>query len=134
MRWLWFTVAALTSTAGTVTDAGAQVSRPYYVAASGRTLEVAKYSNINPDCSSMGAVQVNLVEAARNGEVRVGDGGRFMAFGLGNPRAACNRRKIATTYVTYRSMPGFTGQDTFVVEAIFATGVAQRARITVNVR
>jgi hypothetical protein len=138
MEWImtsrWLLTVALGLTAAGGTGAQAQVSRPYYVVASGRTLEVAKYTIVNPDCSSMGRTAVNLVEAARAGEVRVGSAGRYMAYASGNPRAACNRRRIPTTVVTYRSMPGFVGQDTFVIEAIFPTGIAQRARITVNVR
>lgn len=114
--------------------AQAALSRPYIVAASGRSLEVAKYTAINPDCTSLGPIGVNLVVAPQGGEVRVGEGRRYMAFVPANPRSACNRRKIPATFVLYRSQPGFTGQDSFVVEVVFPNGTAQRARITVNVR
>ena len=121
-------------TAMASSQANAQLSRPYFVAVSGRSVEVAKYAAVNPDCSSLGATTVNLIVAARAGEVRVGEGSRYMAYTPGNPRSACNRRKIPTTFVTYQSQPGFAGQDSFVIEAIFPNGTAQRARLTVNVR
>lgn len=114
--------------------ANAQVSRGYWVVASGHPLEVAAISSLYPDCTTMGRTEINLLEAPHGGEVQVGEGTRYPGYVTANARSACNKRKVPATMVTYRSMPGFVGQDSFVIEKIFPYGVAQRQRFTVNVR
>lgn len=64
----------------------------------------------------------------------VGPGMHYNAYAPGNPRSACNHRKLPATIITYRSNAGFTGQDSFVVEEIFPTGTAIKQRFNLEVR
>jgi hypothetical protein len=114
--------------------AGAQAQGTHLVVRAGAPILVYKIASINPDCSSLGPATVNLVRAPQGGEASVGERRDYVAFIPGNPRSACNRRKVAATEIFYRSAPGFSGYDSFSAEIIAPNGVAQTRTFTVEVR
>ena len=72
--------------------------------------------------------------APAGGRVSVGLLRDYMAYAPVNPRSACNRRRIPTTEVIYRSRPDFTGVDRFSIEVVAPEGGARTFTYTVQVR
>ena len=68
------------------------------------------------------------------GQVTLSAGREYLAFAPGNPRSACNRRKLPATEMIYHASPGFAGIDRFSAEVIDPTGVARTRHFEVEVR
>lgn len=108
--------------------------KPHFVVRPGASLMVYKIASINPDCSSRGHATINLIEGPQGGQASVGEVRDYVAFAPGNPRAACNHRKLAATEMFYRASPNFIGFDNFSAEVIDSEGVARTRHFTVEVR
>ena len=108
--------------------------RPHWVVAAGGSLTIYKIVAINPDCSSLGQAAIHLLSAPAGGQVTLGARRDYLAFAPGNPRSACNHRKLPATEMIYHASPGFAGIDRFSAEVIDATGVARTRHFEVEVR
>ena len=103
------------------------IPRPHWVVAAGGSLTIYKITAVNPDCSSLGRAAIHLLSAPMGGQVTLSAGREYLAFAPGNPRSACNRRKLPATEMIYHVSPGFAGIDRFSAEVIDPTGVAAHA-------
>lgn len=112
----------------------AVVSPVYKVVRSGALAPMGFHYYLEDGCRSPGPVAINLVTAPRNGEISEGTRSAHPSYGAGSHLAACSRIRVRGTEVYYRSVPGYTGPDSYVVERVFPNGDAQRFRIDVSVR
>lgn len=112
----------------------AAISSVYKVVRSGALAPMGFHYYLEDGCRSPGPVVINLVTPPQNGDISEGPRSAHPSYGAGSHLAACNRTKVRGTEVYYRSAPGYTGPDSYVVERVFPNGDAQRFRIDVSVR
>ena len=83
----------------------------------GRDLRIGAYFNIKPDCTAGPLPTLRLKEPPANGKVTV----RQMQVRTTNIRQ-CLAAEVPAFVAFYRSSPGFTGQDTALIEIVSASG------------
>ena len=103
-------------------------------AASGKPLILYQASTLNPDCSSMGAITIKVLEGPEHGRVSAGRASVFPRFHSANPRAKCNTRRVSGVSATYISQRGYQGTDRVTIEVISPTGAYARHTINIVVR
>jgi hypothetical protein len=89
---------------------------------------------IDPDCSEHPGYSLNVVEPPAHGEVKVVAEPLYIAFPAGNPRAACNSRKVPGRQAYYTASPGFSGHDRVVLEGATEDGTMRHVTVDVEVR
>jgi hypothetical protein len=89
---------------------------------SGQALKVNSYFSLNADCTSVGPTNIRVTRAPANGQITVRQNLQYPSYARVNDRHHCNRRRVPSTSVYYTPKPGFTGEDSFDIESIFATG------------
>jgi hypothetical protein len=100
----------------------------------GATLMLASPQALAPDCSPLGQVEAKVITPPDHGAVHIEQGMAFPNFSPGDPPYLCNARKSPATLITYRSAPGFSGQDTAAVQIFFPDGKAPTMLFHLNVQ
>ena len=103
-------------------------------AASGAPIQLAHWGNLNPDCTTIGPVVLQVVQRPEHGEVAIRERSGFTFFTKDNPRVVCNSRATPGIDATYVSSPGFVGQDSVTLDIIFTEGTLRRETFAINVR
>ena len=101
---------------------------------SGANQQIDFFASVNPDCSSPGLPTVRLIDGPQAGTITTDKGHDFMAFSHGNPRAACNKRRVAGLKMFYRAPKGFMGMDHVRVLVISASGTGREASYAIQAR
>jgi hypothetical protein len=101
--------------------------------ASGRPLHLYHAYATNPDCSSVGAVVLRVVQPPAHGRVSIHQAGVFPNFPPANPRSACNRRRVPGVQATYVSERGYVGLDSVVLQALFPAGREIDVSVSIHV-
>jgi hypothetical protein len=104
------------------------------VAASGKPLILVQPSVLNPDCSSIGAITIKVIEKPEHGRVTAGRARVFPKFPASNPRSQCNTRRVPGMSVTYVSQRGYQGTDRVVIDMISPTGAYAQHTFNIDVR
>jgi hypothetical protein len=115
MRVVVVTLSLLLSTIAAQAQYGARV------ALSGRPIELAQLSSINPDCTVMGMPVVRTTQLPEHGRLIVSHAAVFTA----NVRSYCYRRRVQGVTVKYVSQRGYVGPDSAAIEVFFPNGVAR---------
>ncbi len=90
----------------------------------GATLLLASPQALATDCSPLGPVSAKVVTPPQNGRISIRPGTAFSNFVPGDPPFACNARRTPATIITYRSSPGYVGEDSAAVQIFFPDGHA----------
>ena len=130
----FLTLGSALAVLAVVPASAAPISSVYKVVRSGALAPMGFHYYLGDGCRSPGPVVINLVTPPRNGEVSEGPRSRRPTYASGRHLAACNGIRVRGLQVYYRSAPGYTGPDSYVVERVFPNGDAQRFRIGVSVR
>ena len=125
---------ASTTTCAAWAQAVQRLTPNYIVVEHGKSIKIGNYSSVDPDCHVIGRTSINLLVAPQGGQVQTENGYDYPSFAQNNVRFVCNKRKLASTIVSYQAAPNFTGTDTFTLESVSTNGVASQVRFTVNVR
>ena len=96
-------------------------------------LQVDFLYSINPDCSSVGAVNIRTIEEPKHGTLTITNGSGFSNFAQDNPRQACNRRRSEGMLIYYRSESGYLGPDSVTVDIIYPDGISRQRHYAVAV-
>ena len=110
---------------------GAQAQR--YVA-SGQTLKLSFFCNVNPDCSAGGIPTVRVTQQPQHGRVRVAQTRDFCYFPPSDPRNVCNTRRVSGAAIRYAAPRNYTGCDSVGVEVIFPSGQMRTGSYNISVR
>jgi hypothetical protein len=95
---------------------------------SGRDIRIAVYASILPDCTAGQLPAVRLKQPPANGTVTVKQG-RMRTTNF----KQCLAVEVPAFVAFYRSAPGFSGQDSVLIEVVSASGKTQIQRFTVTV-
>lgn len=98
----------------------------------GQTQKIAWFLALDPTCRSMGPMTINLIEPPAKGRIMIEEGLEYPAFATGNPRSACNKRKVTASRLIYSAPPGVADDDQFAVEIVGPLGSARRVRYHVE--
>ncbi len=104
-----------------------------YVAANRKTMIGFAYM-LNPDCSSMGPIDIKITNQPQHGTIELSDEQFYSNYAQDNLRSKCNASKVPGTAVYYKSNDGFTGTDALDAVALLPGGYAQEIHYSVNVR
>jgi hypothetical protein len=94
----------------------------------GRDVRIGAYVNIKPDCTTGPLPTLRLKEPPANGKVTV----RQMRVQATNVRQ-CLAVEVPAFVAFYRSSPGFSGQDSALIEIVSPSGKVQLQRIILTV-
>ena len=89
---------------------------------------------IDPDCTAHPGSTLAIVAPPAHGAVQVVEEGVYVAFPAGNPRSACNSRKVPGRKVYYTANDGYFGHDKVVLEGASDDGHIRHVTIDVDVR
>lgn len=131
-RFLILAAAFVTSAVAPVS--AAPITSVYKIVRSGALAPMGFHYYLEDGCRSPRAVVINLVTPPKNGEVSEGPRSGHPSYAASSHLAACNRFPVRGLEVYYRSVSGYTGPDSYVVERVFPNGDAQRFRIDISVR
>ena len=94
----------------------------------GRDIRIAVFASIKPDCTAGQLPSVRLKQPPANGTVTVKQG-RMRTTNF----KQCLAVEVPAFIAFYRSTPGFSGQDSVLIEVVSADGKTQLQRYTVTV-
>ena len=94
----------------------------------GRDIRIAVFASIKPDCTAGQLPSVRLKQPPANGTVTVKQG-RMRTTNF----KQCLAVEVPAFIAFYRSAPGFSGQDSVLIEVVSAEGKTQLQRYTVTV-
>lgn len=102
-------------------------------AVTGEPLALDFVQAVGPDCAAIGVTRVSVVARPAHGVVTVTPGDGFVTYAEGDPRSACNRRRLDGLHVTYRPEPGYLGPDSATITAVLADGSTRQRRYAITV-
>jgi hypothetical protein len=94
---------------------------------------VDDYYSVAPDCSNMGYPEIRILSAPGHGSVAVEQGEVYPGFAKDNVRYECNKAKVASSRLMYKSNPGFHGKDSFTIQVRFVNSNLRLLAYTVDV-
>jgi hypothetical protein len=100
----------------------------------GQERRVDWYLAIHEDCTSMGPTVARVTTQPAHGTVSIREGREYPNFSSANPRSSCNKRSVPATLVYYSSAPGYSGADSFDVDAILGSGQDRQRHYSVIVK
>jgi hypothetical protein len=83
---------------------------------SGASQAIDNYYSVEPDCSNGGYPEIKVLRAPGHGTVTLGKGEAYPSFAKDNVRYDCNKKKVATSEVSYQSAAGYRGKDSFTIQ------------------
>lgn len=101
---------------------------------SGVNQQIDFFASVNPDCSTPGLPTVRLIDGPQAGMITTDKARDFMTFPRGNPRSACNKKRVAGVKMFYRSPKGFMGTDHVRILVISASGSGREADYAIQAR
>jgi hypothetical protein len=81
---------------------------------------VDNYYSVEPDCGNPGYPEIKVLRMPGHGSVAVDNGEAYPSFAKDNVRYDCNKKKVATSQVSYESVAGFHGKDSFTIQVRYA--------------
>ncbi|GAB0118918.1 hypothetical protein Acid7E03_29900 [Acidisoma sp. 7E03] len=93
---------------------------------SGGILLLASASSLAPDCTPLGPIEVKIITPPQHGTVHAAAGTAFPEYVRGDPPYACNKKRSPAEIITYQSTPGFTGEDSTLMQIFFPNGDAPK--------
>jgi hypothetical protein len=100
----------------------------------GDTLMLASPQALARDCTPLGQVDAKVITPPNNGSIHIDKGTAFPNFVPGDAPYLCDTKRSPATLISYRSAPGFSGQDTAVVQIFFPDGRAPTILFHIAVR
>ena len=98
------------------------------------TLILASPQSLARDCSPLGHVDAKVITPPEHGTIAIQNSMAFSNYTPGDPPYLCNAKKSPATLITYKSSPGFTGQDATTVQIFFPDGHAPTMLFHINVQ
>jgi hypothetical protein len=89
---------------------------------------------INPDCTPVPGVTLSILKAPEHGKATVSDDPAYLAYPPGNPRSACNNRKIPGHRALYQADAGYSGRDHVVLQGSSPEGRVREINVDIQVR
>ncbi len=102
------------------------------VMATGTTLLLGHLAQVNPDCTSRGAITIRVLSGPSSGAIRIvhrADYGHFTS-----DFAQCSSRKVLGESVYYTPQNGFIGTDTVQLDVFGPSGGELTMYFTVTVK
>lgn len=127
-------IALLATAAVSGCNTTSTVSPSPKVTVAGKSLRVDYHYSINPDCSSIGQATIRILEAPKHGKVEIRETTDFPTFKESNSRFHCNTRRVPVTQIIYVPTPGYSGQDNFKADIVYASGSARIYDYKIDIR
>ena len=89
--------------------------------------------DLNPDCSVRETPSVHITEQPTHGTLVVAAINDYPSFAAINPRAECNKKKVAGQQIEYTPEKDFKGTDTLAYEVFATTGLVGTYKMTLTV-
>ena len=100
---------------------------------SGTRQVVDHYYSVEPDCSNPGYPEIKVIRGPAHGTVEVEHGETYPGFNKDNVRYECNKSKVASSQVSYQSVAGYHGKDSFEIQVRFVNSTLRLINYTLDV-
>jgi hypothetical protein len=94
---------------------------------------IDNYYSVEPDCSNPGYPEIKVLKMPGHGTVAVENGEAYPNFSKDNVRYECNKKKVASSQVTYESVAGFHGKDSFTIQVRYSNSNLRLITYSVDV-
>jgi hypothetical protein len=135
LEWAKFTSLCFILSACATTPGGAALKPNTVVRGvdSGAQQVVDDYYSVAPDCGNMGYPEIKILNVPGHGTVAVENGKVYPSFAKDNVRYDCNKAKVASSRVLYKSNPGFHGKDLFTIQVRYVNSTLRLLTYNVEV-
>lgn len=123
----------LTACAGTPDGAALKPSIVVRGVDSGVQQVVDDYYSVKPDCGNSGYPEIKILHFPGHGTVAAEKGEVYPTFAKDNVRYECNKAKVASSRVLYKSNPEFHGNDSFTIQVRFENSTLRLLTYNVDV-
>jgi hypothetical protein len=100
---------------------------------SGTRQVIDNYYSVEPDCSNPGYPEIKVLRMPGHGTAAVDNGEAYPSYAKDNVRYDCNKKKVATSQVSYESVAGFHGKDSFTIQVRYANSTLRLITYNVDV-
>jgi len=100
---------------------------------SGVRQDIDNYYSVEPDCSNEGYPEIRVIRNPDHGSAESHSAEVYPSFNKDNVRYECNKKKVASSQLTYQSAPGFHGKDTLTIEVRYVHGNFRLVTYSINV-
>jgi hypothetical protein len=100
---------------------------------SGNELRLGVHWSVNPDCTTQ-LVDARIAKGPSNGEIVFKETKAVIELSRNSPRAHCNGRSATGVGLFYTSRDEFAGQEKFMIDIDYKTGLVHRFNYVVDVR
>ena len=91
-------------------------------------------TQVNPDCSANGDINIRVTKQPEHGTVETAAATDFPNFERENIRYRCNQQKVRGQQVNYKSTEKYIGSDALELLVVFPGGFGQEVHFNINVR
>ncbi len=102
-------------------------------AVAGQEIQVRRAYAMALDCTLLEPNRIAVLDAPKGGDLVEKPLEGFPGFPRDNPRAACNTKKVTTTYAIYKAREDFRGTDRFRFAIVYYDGTASHFNVEVTV-
>ncbi len=88
---------------------------------------------IGPDCAAAAFATITTIEPPKHGKLSVDRGTGFSNFPQSNSHFECNKKPAEGMKITYEPERGFTGDDSLMVEILYADKSVSKRRYAIKV-
>lgn len=110
-----------------------QVSEVARIIVPDHAKQIDYFYEIGLDCTPNAFPTISTIEPPKHGRISVDRGSGLSSFPQSNPRFACNTKPTQGMTVTFAPEHGFTGNDTAVVDILYADKTVSRRHYTFDV-
>lgn len=100
---------------------------------SGRPLALGSWTNMHADCTTDVLPTVTVQSSPAHGSLQIETGMDYPSYASNNQRYECNKQKHPAVIVTYVSLTGYVGSDSFTLRGVFADGTTSVGRYDISV-
>jgi hypothetical protein len=104
------------------------------VGASGAKLRLGFYTSLNPDCTTIGNVNIRVTKQPEHGSVETTTDINFPTYPKESSRSKCNDHKVRGVQVNYKSAEKYVGDDALDLLVLFPSGFAWEVHYDISVR
>jgi transglutaminase-like putative cysteine protease len=113
--------------------AASQVAALRRAAVVGEPLALDFVQALDPACATIGVARVAAAQPPGRGTLEIERRSGFVTHGTGDPRAACNHRRVDGVAITYRPEPGYQGPDSVTIDIVYADGSTRQRRYAIAI-
>jgi hypothetical protein len=104
------------------------------VVASGTNQRIGFYTNLNPDCTASGNVNIRVTKQPEHGSTEITPTINFPGYPKEHVRFKCNDHKVRGMLINYKSAEKYVGSDELQLLVLWPHGTGWEVHYNIDVR